>query len=149
MVFLQSLGVGETVPLLNDQLLALIAAFAIIILFLIIALYVYSSFAFMAIARRVKCEYSPGIAWIPLVGPALISSSIAKMHWWPVLLLLGALIPFVGLVFMIVFIVYSTIWMWKTFESLRRPGWWAIFALIPGLNIVYYVLLGIAAWGKE
>jgi hypothetical protein len=38
--------------------------------------------------------------------------------------------------------------MWKTFEAVGRPGWWAIFMIIPILNIVYLVFLGIAAWGK-
>ncbi|MEK6890056.1 MAG: hypothetical protein AABW82_03780 [Nanoarchaeota archaeon] len=133
----------------SATLISLIASFAIILFFLVLALYIYTSCAFMAIARRVKCAYSPGIAWIPLVGPALISSSIAKMPWWPMLFFLGIFIPVFGFLFLIVFVVYSTIWMWKTFEALNRPGWWAIFAIIPLLNVVYYVLLGIAAWGNN
>ncbi|MEK6889453.1 MAG: hypothetical protein AABW80_05095 [Nanoarchaeota archaeon] len=124
----------------------LIASFFVLILLIGIALYIYTSLAFMSIAKRTKCKYSPGIAWIPAVGPSLISSNIAKMHWWPILLLIGAFIPFIGIIFSLVLVVYSTIWMWKTFEALERPGWWAILSFIPVLNLV---LLGIAAWGKN
>jgi hypothetical protein len=129
-------------------LFALLAAFAIIAFVIAVALYVYVSFAFMAIAKKVKYS-TPGIAWIPVVGPALIASNTAEMHWWPILLLIGFFIPYLSIICWIVFAVFFVIWMWKTFEAVSKPGWWAIFAIIPLLNIVFLIFLGIAAWGKK
>ncbi|MDP3881529.1 MAG: hypothetical protein Q8Q31_01485 [Nanoarchaeota archaeon] len=106
-------------------------------------------YIYLSIARRGKSKYAPGIAWIPLVGPALIASDIAGMHWWPVLLLIGLVVPVVGPILLLVFVIFFVIWMWKTFEALDKPGWWAIFAIIPLLNIVYLIFVGIAAWGKK
>jgi hypothetical protein len=126
-------------------IVALVAAFAFFFFILLVALYIYTSLAYMAIAR--KARYSmPGIAWIPLVGPALITSKTAKMHWWPILLLIGCLIPYVGFLFTIAFAVFSTIWLWYTFKAVRRPGWWSILCLVTPLNLIF---LGIAAWSKK
>ena len=133
---------------LGAGVLALIAALVVFLIILVIALYVYTSFAYMGIARKVKYAY-PGIAWIPVVGPAIIASKTAKMHWWPILLLIGFWIPFVNFVLVLIFEVFFIIWMWKTFEKIKKPGWWAIFQIIPILNIVYLVFIGIAAWSKN
>lgn len=146
-MFLQSLGLQNI-----DSLSALVGIFAFFMIFIfviIIALYIYTGFVFMAIAKRAKSKHSPGIAWIPAVGPMLIASNIAKMHWWPILLLIGVFIPYAGIIFSVVLAVYSVIWMWKTFEALGRPGWWAIIGVIPIINIAYIILLGVAAWGKN
>ncbi len=126
-------------------LLALFAAFLIISLFVVIALYIYISLVFLSIAKKAK-YFSPAIAWIPVVGPLIITSSVAKMHWWPILLLLGMWIPFIGGAIMIALTVFSIIWLWKTFEKIKKPGWWAILCIIPIVNLV---LIGIAAWSKK
>jgi len=128
-------------------LLAFIAAFLVLVILIGIAIYIYTSFAFMKIAEKAKIK-EKGIAWIPIVGKPLLASKIAKMHWWPILLLIGAGIPFVGWICGIAFAVFFVIWMWKTFETLKKPGWWAIFYIIPVLNIVWLIFIGIAAWGK-
>ena len=126
-------------------ILALIAAFALVFFIIGIALYVYSSLAFMAIAKKVKNK-SPAIAWIPIVGPALIARKAARMHWWPILLLIGFIVPWIGGLAILAFEVFFIIWLWKTFEAIRRPGWWAILCIIPVVNLI---LIGIAAWGKK
>jgi hypothetical protein len=118
--------------------------FAIAVIAIALGIYIYTSFAYMSIAKRKKIKPA-GLAWIPVVGPALISVRIAKMHWWPILLLLGNFIPLLGLAAIAVYTVFATIWLWKVFEALKRPGWWALLCLIPIVNLV---LLGIAAWGK-
>lgn len=128
---------------ISDVVLELIL-FSPLFFMIFIAHYVYTSFAFIAIARKKNLD-SPGIALIPLVGPPLIANKIAKMHWWPFLCLAFLFIPLIGSIFVMVFSVFYIIWMWKTFESLDKPGWWALFIFI---FPVYLVLLGIAAWGK-
>ena len=77
-------------------------------------------------------------------------SKIARMHWWPILLLIGILIPFVGSIISIVFVIFGFIWGWKIFEAVGRPGWWVLWQIIPILGtIIFLILLGIAAWGKK
>jgi len=127
-----------------------------------IAVYVYTSFALMAIAKKIKTEPA-WLAWIPVANFYLISK-MAKMHWWPMLLLLTiplcllffAISLVAGLVFLVptliclvVFTVFTFIWQWKMFEAVDRPGWWILMVLIPYVGeIIYLVLLGVAAWGE-
>lgn len=121
----------------------------ILILLLLIGLYVYTSWAFMSIAKKAGYD-KPGLAWIPFLGPTIVSNRIAKMHWWPFLLLIGYLIPFISIIAAIAFAVFSYIWLWKTFEAVDRPGWWPLLGLIPIIGgIIFIILLGITAWGKK
>lgn len=145
----------ETATLINEMdpytatgILAAIMAFLVIFLILGLAIYIYISFAFMAIGKKVKYP-TPGIAWIPFIGPALITSKTAKMHWWPILLLIGIFVPLVNSLFLLVFGIFFVIWLWKTYEVIKKPGWWAILMIIPVVNIVGLILLGVAAWSKK
>ncbi|MGV8162989.1 MAG: hypothetical protein ACP5N2_06685 [Candidatus Nanoarchaeia archaeon] len=126
-------------------LIALIASMILFFVVLAIAIYVYMGFAFMAIAKKANLE-APGLAWIPAVGPVIIAYQASKMHWWPWLLLIGCIIPFVNFIAAPVFTVFAIIWMWKMYEAIKRPGWWAIMMIIP---IVGLVFAGIAAWSKD
>jgi hypothetical protein len=117
----------------------------ILLMILVLAIYIYISFAFMAIAKKAKFKPA-GIAWIPFIGPLIITSQIAKMPWWPILFVFGFGIPFVGWCFEIALTVFATIWLWKTFEKIKIPNWFALLCLIPVVNLV---ILGIAAWSKK
>ncbi len=129
-------------------LLAFLMAIIVFVIIVAVGMYIYMSFAFMAIAKRTGTKPA-GIAWIPSIGPLLLSSKIAKMHWWPILFLAGVWIPILNWFLIVALAVFAIIWMWKTFIAVGRPGWWAILALIPIVNIAYIVLLGIAAWGGK
>jgi len=130
-------------------LLGLILGALVFFLIVAIGVYIYTSLAFMALAKKTKVKPA-GIAWIPYIGPALIASKISRMHWWPLLLILACWIPFIGMIAGIVLVVYLFIWMWKTFEAVGKPGWWVLLALIPFVGwVVYLVLLGVAAWGGK
>lgn len=144
-LFAKSTDSEKLFSLLGGGVLFFLAGLVLFFIVLVIAIYVYTSFAFMTIARKVKYS-APGIAWIPLVGPLLITSKTAKMHWWPILLIILFPIPVVNVLAMIVLTVFAIIWLWKTYEKLNRPGWWALFNLIRPVNLVFY---GIAAWGKK
>ena len=128
-------------------IMAAIMAFLAVFLAIGVALWIFISFAFMSIGKKAKYP-SPGIAWIPVVGPALIAAKSARMHWWPILLLVVGLVSMlavIGGIANLVFAVFFIIWMWKTFEVIGKPGWWSILLLIPIVNLI---MLGIAAWTK-
>lgn len=146
--------VGE--ELIGAGIIAMLMGMIVFILIAFAAIYVYMSMAFMAIARKARLD-SPGLAWIPGVGPLIIAYQTSKMHWWPWLLLisllvmwipvLGVLVYFVG---MITFAVFAMIWQWKMFETVGKPGWWVLLALIPFVGgLIYLVMIGIAAWSKN
>jgi uncharacterized membrane protein YhaH (DUF805 family) len=131
------------------QLIPLLMGALAFILIFAIALYIYSSLAFMAIAKKAGYPH-PGIVWIPIIGTLIVTANIAKMHWWPILLLLLTWIPYAGIVFSIAVLIFSIIWMWKTFEAVKKPGWWILLNFIPLVGtIVFLILLGIAAWSKD
>jgi len=154
----------QTAPEINSSAAGTITAIilGLLVFFLILTLitYIYGSFAFMAISRKTGVGPA-GIAWIPFIGKPILASRIAKMHWWPILLMLVYLlmplrdiigqIALMSIVWIgsIIFGVYWIIWGWKVFKVAGRPGWWMILTIIPILGwILYLVFLGIAAWGK-
>jgi len=123
--------------------LAGMAIASIVFMFLIIfGSYIYLSFAYMAFAKKTRYS-NPGFAWIPIIGPALISAKAAKMPAWPVWLLVLFWVPFINNIAILVFAIFFLVWTWKLFEAVGKPGWWAILCLISPLN---YIFLGIAAW---
>ena len=145
-LFLQSMMLEEFLTNnIGEGIAALVFAFLFLFLIVLLVLYIYLSLAFVAIAKKTKYE-TPGIAWIPMVGPALIASNAAKMPRWPIFLLIGALIPGIGGLFSLAFTVFFILWLWKTYERLGKPGWWAILCIIPFVGLV---MLGIVAWSKK
>ncbi len=145
-LFLQSLAVNSSDEPPLVFIMAMVAALGVFVfLVLLLAVYVYLSLAYSAIGRRARVK-SPGLAWIPFIGSLIIAYKTSKMHWWPWLLIIGMVIPFINIFANLIFMVFAVIWHWKMFEAVRRPGWWAILNLIP---IVNFVIVGIAAWGKK
>ena len=129
---------------------AAVAIFFIVLAFLFsIALYIYVSLVYMRIAKKGN-YHTPAFAWIPFVGPGLISANLAKMHWWPLLLLIIIWIPVIGFLASLVLAVFFIIWTWKIFEGFGKPGWWAVLFIIPAIGfIIGLVLLSIVAFGKD
>lgn len=152
-LFLQAapnLEIENMLPgIIGGGIIAFILSFILLFLIIGIGLYIYTSLAFMKIGEKARIE-EKWLAWIPIVGKPLLTSKIAKMHWWPILLLIGFWIPILGWALMIAFAVFCFIWMWKTFEAVGKPGWWILLSLIPiAGGIIYLILVGIAAWGGE
>ncbi len=135
--FITESGAGEVLVFGGILLIALIIG---------IAVYLYMSFALMTLAKRMKIE-RPWIAFIPVANLYLMSK-MAKMHWWPVLFVIGTLFSEVSEFFAFLLTIFAVIWMWKIFEEFKKPGWWAVLMPVPFLSIIYWVLLGLTAWGK-
>jgi magnesium-transporting ATPase (P-type) len=110
-----------------------------------IGMYIFMAFAFKAMAKKANLK-NPNLAWIPFVGPLILAFQASKMHWWPWLLLIGTVIPFLNFITGIVFMVFAIIWHWKLFEAIKKPGWWAILMLVPIANII---VIALGAWGKK
>ena len=112
-----------------------------------IAAYVYMALALMKIAQRLNVE-GAWMAWVPIANLVLMAK-IAKMHWWPVLLLIGVWIPILGIIAMIALMVFVYMWMWKICEARGKPGWWAVLQLIPLVGPIWGLIMwGILAWGE-
>ncbi len=130
---------------MTEGILAFLAGMLVLIVILAIGLYILMSFAYMAIGKKAKLN-TPGLAWIPGIGPLIIAFQTSKMHWWPWLLIIGMFIPVVGFIANLAFTVFVIIWHWKMFEAVKKPGWWAILYIIP---LVGLIMVCIAAWSKK
>jgi len=139
---------SATGTLAPSAFLAALIPFIILAIIAGIAFYIYTAWAFYAIAKKLKTEPA-WLSWIPIANLYLYSK-MAKMHWWPILLLAVAIIPIVGSVGVLILTIFTIIWYWKIFEFMGRPGWWAILGLIPFVGpILFAVFLGITAWGQD
>lgn len=128
-------------------LMGLIAGMFVVFLIVAIALYVYMALALMNIAKRTKTP-NEWLAWIP-IGHLVLMANIAKMHWWPVLLLIAVFIPFIGALAGIALTVFVIMWLWKICEARGKPGWWAILTIIPFAGSIWMlIMIGILAWGE-
>lgn len=115
--------------------------------FMVLIIYVYSALTMMFTAQKLKTEPT-WLAWIPIANLVLVAK-MAKMHWWPVLLIIGAFIPYVGFLFSLALMVFYIIWLWNICEYRKKDGWWAILIIIPFLGSLWHLVLwGILAWSK-
>lgn len=131
--------------------LAAIAALGAFFIVIWLVLYIYSSLAMMYTAQRLKTQPA-WLAWIPIARNALMPKMV-KMHWWPVLLLVGSLVFFwvapLAWLLSIAFYVFYIIWLWKICEARKFPGWLAVLIIVPILGQIWlFVLWGLLAWSK-
>ena len=135
---------------MNDPVIlaAMISGIMGYVLLLSLASYVFIAITMMFTAKRLKVK-NGWLAFIPIANMVLLAN-MAKMHWWPVLLLLAFWIPMINMIAMLTLVVFTFIWMWKVCERRHRPGWWALLVLIPIFGwIWYHVMWGLLAWSKK
>ena len=129
----------------------------------VIAGYIYVALAYLSLAKKTRTE-PRWLVWIP-IGNCYLMAKMARMHWWPILLLSPVLlllpfyfiskILFIIWIFVVIFCslglsVFFYIWNWKIFERVGKPGWWVLLSLIPYAGgILFMVFLGIAAWSDK
>jgi len=117
-------------------------------LFILVAVYVYFSFAWMTIAKKLKYK-NAWLAWIPIANFAMILN-LGGFHWALIFLLL---IPILGWIAIYILLIIAT---WKIFEKRKYPGWLSLVSLIdiiPGITglglISYGIVVGMVAWQKK
>jgi len=118
---------------------ALIAIGILFVILFLVALYVYTSLAWMTIARKMKYKRA-WLAWIPVANGAMMLQ-LGGFHWAWILLIL---IPILGWIPLFILIVIAT---WKIFEKRKYPGWFSLSMIIPKLGgILYLIAIGFVAW---
>ena len=139
-------------------LLGILAGFFILILVLGVAVYVYMSWALMALAKRTNTPHK-WMAWIPYLNLYLIAK-IADKNWLPVLILIvpfilgllsqSTIISVISFLFGIAFLVFYIIWWWNICKIRGKPGWWALIMIIPVAGQIWWlIMIGLLAWGKD
>lgn len=130
---------------LGGAVAALIGAAILVALILFVALYIYGALALRAIAKRTK-QGPLWMAWVPIAN-VILMLKIAKLQWQWIFAIFLNTIPHIGSYLLMAGMVYV---LWKICEVRRRPGWWAVLTIIPGVGPIWYlVLLGILAWSKK
>lgn len=119
----------------------MIAAFFMVFLVLLLAVYVYMAIALMTIAKKTKTKYA-WLAWIPVANIYLMTQ-IAGVQWWTMLFLLFSFVPVLGPAVTIGLTIY---WWWNIAEERKMPGWLGILMAVPVAN---FVVIGIIAWSKK
>ena len=117
------------------------AGILILAILLVVALYVYHSWAWYKIGKKQKYKNS-WLAWIPFANISMIFE-MGGFHWAWIFLIL---IPVLGWIAILVLTIIS---MWKIFEKENYPGWFSIAPAIPKVGgILYLIVIGFVAWGK-
>lgn len=106
-------------------LIAVVAAFGMILVFIGIAFYVYYSLCLFLIAKKLDVP-APWTAWIPIVQVWTFVASAGKPGWWILLFLVPIVNLFLG--------IY--LWMCIT-ENLGKNKWLGLLILVPLLGLLY------------
>ncbi len=124
---------------------ALVALGFFILFIILAAVYIYTSFAWMDIAKKLKYK-SAWLAWIPIIRWVMILQ-LGNFHWAFIFLVL---IPFLGWIALWVLLLVAT---WRIFEKRKYLGWLALIPIlgflpaIGGLaHLASLIILGFVAW---
>jgi hypothetical protein len=115
----------------NGEFAPLAGGMVFLWIILAVALYVWFAICIQTLARKTATP-NDWLAWIPIANIYLLVM-IAQMEWWWLLL---CLIPYVNIVIIVI------IW-WKVAVIIGKPGWLALFMLVPVAN---FVIPGILAF---
>jgi hypothetical protein len=99
-----------------------------------LAVYIYTSLAYMNIAKKLN-HPNPWFAWVPILN-IVLHFQLAQMSGWLVLVML---IPLVNLVVYIIALM----------KICERRGMDKLLGLLALIPIANFILLGILAWKKD
>lgn len=103
---------------------AIVGAFLMVYIVVMLAFYIYFSYSLMVIARKTSTE-NEWMAWIPIINIILMLNIAQKPVWW----ILLCLIPLVNIVILVL------VWM-AIAERRGKPNWWGIMMIVPIVNII-------------
>jgi hypothetical protein len=136
---------GTTWPSIGQWTWPFIGIMIAFVALLLVGLWIYTSFAYMEIAKKLKYKNS-WLAWIPFARGAMILQ-IGGFSWALIFLLL---IPILGWVAVYILMLIA---QWRIFEKRKYSGWLALIPLlgmIPFLSIfvcvAFLIVLGFVAW---
>ena len=116
----------------------LLAVSVMFFVFFTVAIYVYTAFAWMTIAKKMKCK-KYWLAWIPVANFFLLPIILKKKWTWGFMIF----VPVANIVFFI-------IWTWKIFELRKYPGWLSLSVFVPRVGgILYLIAIGFVAWKNK
>jgi Family of unknown function (DUF5684)/Tetratricopeptide repeat len=129
---------GKSMPGMVPALLTgLFAGFAMILLAISLAFYIYWCLCLFMIARKLDVP-SPWTAWIPFVQIWTFVTAAGKPWWWILLLFVPLLNIVVG------------IYLWTCItENLGRNKWLGLLMLVPLVNVVFIGVLAFARLEKR
>jgi hypothetical protein len=120
----------------------LLAAGIFIAFLFLIGIYIYSSLAWMTIAKKLKYKY-PWLAWIPIANIVMMLQ-LGGFHWALIFLIV---IPIIGWIGLFVLVIVST---WRIFVKRGFPGWFSLSIIIPEVGgLLYLIAIGFVAWYKK
>ncbi len=129
---------GKLMPGMMPALLTgLFAGFAMILLAISVAFYIYWCLCLFMIAGKLDVP-SPWTAWIPFVQIWTFVTAAGKPWWWILLLFVPLLNIIVG--------IY--LWVCIT-ENLGRNKWLGLLTLVPLVNLVFIGVLAFARLEKR
>ncbi len=102
-----------------------------VLIFVCLAAYIYSSLALQTIANKTNTE-NAWLAWIPIANIFLMLQVAKKPIWWIIL----CFIPLVNIIILIM------VWMGVA-EARGKPSWWGILIIVPLVNLI---VPGYLAW---
>ena len=121
---------------------AVALGFIFVALLIALAVYIYTSWAVMTIAKKTKTEPA-WLAWIPIANLFLLAK-IADTPWWTALLaILLSWIPVIG---QLAFVAAFAYWFWFIAQKRGYDNWIGILMIIPVVNLI---LLGVLAWADK
>jgi len=134
---LEGSGVSDVVV---ESLFGVLVGLGIVlIIFLGISFYVYTSLTWYTIGRKLKYKNN-WLAWIPIARWAMILQ-LGGFHWAWIFLIL---IPILGWIPLFVLCIIS---MWRIFEKRKYPGWFSLSLIIPQIGgVLYLIAIGFVAW---
>ncbi len=136
---------GMMWPNLSQWVGPIIGAMILFAIVFFVGLWIYTSFAYMKIAKKLKYKH-PELAWIPFARGAMILQ-LGGFNWALIFLVL---IPIVGWLALAILFYISK---WRIFEKRKYSGWLALIpiaGMLPYLSvfagIAFLIVLGYVAW---
>lgn len=140
--FLQDVPEGLRGAFAGGMIGALITIGIAVAIVLLFAVYLYFSYTWMLIAKKLKYKKA-WLAWIPIANISMILQ-LGGYHWaWVFLILL--FIP--GWIALLVLVIMS---IWRVFEKRKYPGWLSLslaLAVVSRVGVaLYLIVLGFVAF---